>query len=373
MKRILVLSSFPAPYRVNVFMGLSEYFELDVFFAFDKDQNRSKEFFLGKEVFKYHIISNDEDFRYLKECITNLPNYDIVLAYDWYLKFALKIELKCIKMGIPYIVNCDGAFIDNKAKFKNFIKDSIKSFFIRHARLCFASGLHSFNYFRYHGAKSDKIRIHHFSSLFERDIRTIPASFLEKEKLKIELDLKPHKMVLAIGQFIKRKGFDVLLEAWQQFDDENQLVIIGGGELKSEYQKIIDKKNYRNVILIDFVHKEKVFEYYSAATLFVLPTNEDIWGLVVNESLAVGVPVVSTNRCVAAMELIRDGENGYIVPAGDVVQLRLAIKKVLELPNEKLFEFGKNGISSLNEYTIENIVKNHYKDIMSVLETRLTN
>ena len=50
--------------------------------------------------------------------------------------------------------------------------------------------------------------------------------------------------------------------------------------------------------------------YYQAADMLVFPTREDIWGLVINEAMANGLPTVSTDKCVAALEMIKQGENG---------------------------------------------------------------
>ena len=111
MKRVLILSSFPAPYRVDVFKGLADVFDVDVFFATHKDQNRSADYFTKKDVFKYYVITNAEDKRYFDKCINNIKKYDFVLAYDWYLGYALKVALKCILKKIPYVINCDGAFL----------------------------------------------------------------------------------------------------------------------------------------------------------------------------------------------------------------------------------------------------------------------
>lgn len=368
MKKILVISSFPAPYRVGVFKGLSDYYELDVFLTVDKDQSRSKDYFAKKEEFKYYVLSNSDDLRYFRECVKNLKQYDLVLAYDWYLKDALKVELKCIMLGIPYIINCDGAFTDEKSGIADIIKNTVKRFFIRHSSLCFAGGYNAAKYFEYYGAKPEKIKIHNFSSLYESDILKTPVSEETKSELKAQLNLKQRRAVLSIGQFIHRKGFDLLLEAWKGLDDRYQLVIIGGGEEKDDYVKIIKQYNYENVVLIDFLPKEKVFEYYRAVDLFVLPTREDIWGLVINEAMACGLPIVSTDRCVAALELLKNSVNGCVVKSEDAIQLHNALDEMLALDNRRLREMGCCAISDIKEYTIEATVKCHIKSINKLLE-----
>src|SRR5699024_11074740 len=120
--------------------------------------------------------------------------------------------------------------------------------------------------------------------------------------------------VITVGQFIYRKGFDILLAAWKDLDKKYQLIILGGGELEGEYRRYIERCSYQNVFVLGFMPKEDLFKYYEASDVFVLPTREDIWGLVVNEAMACGLPVITTEKCIAGMEYIDNGVNGFIVP-----------------------------------------------------------
>ena len=362
--KIMILASFPAPYRINVFKGLAEQYDVDVFFQTDKDQNRSKKYFVGKETFKYYVLEQKKDYNEFKACLKKIKEYDLVLAYDWYLKNALKVQQKCIRYRIPYIVNCDGALPLKGKRVINIPKDLVKRYFIRNASLCFASGNHAAEYFRHYGADENKICYHPFTSLYGEEILKEPLSEIEKDKYKKKLGVDKPKMVLTIGQFIHRKGFDVLLKAWNKELDENySLVIVGGGEEENQYQQYIADHNLKNVQLVGFKQKEEIFEYYKAADLFVLPTREDIWGLVVNEAMAMGLPVVSTDMCVAAAELIEDGVNGYIVPVNDSKELAEAMKKMLKA-NGKVI--GENNIKKISNYTYENVIESHIKSIESV-------
>ena len=120
----------------------------------------------------------------------------------------------------------------------------------------------------------------------------------------------------------------------------------------------------KNVQLVGFKQKEEIFEYYKAADLFVLPTREDIWGLVVNEAMAMGLPVVSTDMCVAATELIEDGVNGYIVPVNDSKELTEAMKKMLRADSKAI---GRINLQKISNYTYENVVYSHVAAINKVL------
>ncbi|MGN8697534.1 glycosyltransferase family 4 protein [Bacillota bacterium HCP3S3_F1_1] len=166
------------------------------------------------------------------------------------------------------------------------------------------------------------------------------------------------KVVLAVGQFVPRKGYDILLQAWKQCDQNNELWIIGG-DAPSAYIELKNKLRLSNVYFIGFKCKEELMEYYKAADLFVHPTREDIWGLVINEALANGLPVVTTDRCVGGCELVQNGINGYIVPTGDSEKLSNAITKILEddILRQKMSE---NSIKKIRNWTIEEMARRHY-------------
>ena len=88
----------------------------------------------------------------------------------------------------------------------------------------------------------------------------------------------------------------------------------------------------------------------------MLPTWSDVWGLVINEAMAWGLPVITTDRCVAGMELVRNGVNGYIVPIQDTAALKEACTKIL---SEDYAQMGKAALETIRPYTIENMAKAH--------------
>ena len=162
-------------------------------------------------------------------------------------------------------------------------------------------------------------------------------------------------MVLFVGQMIHRKGIDILLKAAQELPD-NVAVVLVGSEPTKEYLDMRKKLNLKNVYFVGFKVKDKLAEYYAAADLFVMPTREDIWGLVINEAMSYGLPIVSTDRCVAALELVENNVNGLIVPVENSVALAKGIIKVL---NSDMIEMGQRSRLKIQNYTIEKMVEAH--------------
>lgn len=362
--KILAFADFPSPYRVEVFKGLAK--EYDMLVVFDKmsDQNRNAAWFCkNKGLNSISLLEEAGRMQFEKE-LKQIKKYDLVLAYDYHIKNAIRLEIDCIKNKVPYIMNLDGAFIR-----KNFIKNIIKRYLVTHAAGYFASGNHAAEYFKYFGADENKIYYHPFTSLHADEVLKEPLSETEKTRYKKKLGVDKSKMVLTIGQFIHRKGFDVLLEAWnKELDESCSLVIVGGGEEENQYRQYIADHNLENVQLVGFKQKEEIFEYYKAADLFVLPTREDIWGLVINEAMACGLPVISTNMCLGAVELIENGINGYIVPVNNSNELTEAMKKLLCVDSSVI---GIVNLQKITNYTYENVIKSHIQAINELVKNEI--
>lgn len=165
------------------------------------------------------------------------------------------------------------------------------------------------------------------------------------------------KVVISVGQFIYRKGYDVLIKAWARCPKNAELYIIGG-EPTEEYLRLVQEMHMSNIHFLKFKSKNVLKEYYKAADLFVLPTREDIWGLVINEAMAAGLPVITTNKCVAGLELVNDGENGYIVPINNSKILSEKINCILS-SDELMKKMSANSLRKIHRYTIEQMAKKH--------------
>ena len=169
-------------------------------------------------------------------------------------------------------------------------------------------------------------------------------------------------MILSIGQFIHRKGFDVLLRAAARLPEDVTIHIVGGHPTQ-EYLDLVRELGLTNIRFDGFMKKKTLIRYYQTSDLFVLPTREDIWGLVINEAMAYGLPVITTDRCVAGLDLVENGENGYIVPVDDDEALA---DRILLALNSDPVAMGRHSLRRIQGYTIENMAKVH----MDIFEGR---
>ena len=213
-------------------------------------------------------------------------------------------------------------------------------------------------YFCAYGATPNRCFEYPFTSIKEGDIKpTIDE--VNKNALRKELNIKGESVVLSVGQFIPRKGFDVLIKAMKEVETSSSLYIVGG-EPTEEYTSLRDSLNLLNVHFIGFKSKLELEKYYMCADVFVLPTREDIWGLVINEAMSYGLPVIATDKCNAAMELIENGINGYIVEAEDKRDLSRCINTIIS-DKDLRKKMNSNNLVKIRNYTIEKMAQRHMK------------
>lgn len=359
MKKILFLTNYPAPYRVQFFSKLGESCKLTVLFEEKAEEqlHRNQQWFNNQfdnfeAVFLRKIkVSNKvvsfEIFTWLKK------EYDyIILGGYSTLTAQLAIEYLNIKRKRFYI-EIDGGYHKNGTG----IIEKWKKHLISSADGWFSPSTLSDEYLCFYGASINRIIRYPFSSLSQEDLHNNEIFSVDRKKYKEQLGIEETKMVLTVGQFIYRKANEVLINAAQYLGKDVGVYIVGG-EPPKEYIELRENLELTNVHFVGFKDKEKLKEYYSASDVFAMPTREDIWGLVINEAMSFGLPIVSTNRCVAAVELVEDGKNGFIVMPDDPEQLGDRINYLLCNEDECL-KMGQKSLELIKDYTIENMVKTH--------------
>lgn len=185
-----------------------------------------------------------------------------------------------------------------------------------------------------------------FSSIDQRIFLTlgldIPHGSKKKEKDTFD--------ILYIGQVVKHKGIDVLIEAFRGLPAKNiRLHIVGKGHQSGEMEKIAGDPR---IILHGYISSDLKNELFYRADVCVVPS---IWyensPLVIYESFFHGVPVVGS-RIGGIPELIREGYNGLLFEAGNPKELRQSLQYLVNHPDE-LKKMGEGALESAKKYTIQ--------------------
>lgn len=354
MNKIIVITSNIAPYRRQWCEELSKFFDVTIVYTKDHDYERDDRW-LQKESKTCKIIKlkNDKD-KYDPLCFDVIDvikeNKDALIIFDGYgNKTNLLGLLYCkFKRRISF-TNVDGYPLGEK---ENKLKDNIKKSII--SKICtyfFCSSEATKNHLIENGADSNKITVHNFSSIKESEIINKLPDYEEKMNIRKELGIESNKqIVMSVGAFIPRKRYEDLITAVINCKTDCDLYLVGGKPTE-EYLKL--SKDSNKIHYIDFVLPKEVYKYYLASDLFVLPSQTDVWGLVINEAMAQGLPVISSDNCVASKSLV-DG-NGVIYQTGNIEELTKAIDKCLNSENNK--KMSERSLEIIHSFTIENMVR----------------
>lgn len=122
---------------------------------------------------------------------------------------------------------------------------------------------------------------------------------------------------LSINRFVEKKNLPLLISAYASYRQqlsENawDLVLCGDGELRSKIEVLIDQYQLQNSVhLPGFLQQNELLPFFAHAKTFIHASTTEQWGLVVNEAMAAGLPVIVSNRCGCFEDLVMEGINGF--------------------------------------------------------------
>lgn len=161
----------------------------------------------------------------------------------------------------------------------------------------------------------------------------------------------PRYFFLASARFIEKKNLIRLIQAYACYRDlaskQNfnpwHLVLLGDGELRPGIEQLVDELKLGNSVqLPGFKQYDELPVYYGLAGAFIHASTVEQWGLVVNEAMASGLPVLVSNRCGCSADLVREGQNGFTFDPYDIEQMATLMSKLGAMPEQERQKYGKN-------------------------------
>lgn len=181
----------------------------------------------------------------------------------------------------------------------------------------------------------------------------------KKSKSKLRESLRLHgRIVIYVGQMIKRKGIYQLSAALKELDSqyhEKASFLFVGGILPKDIQQELRNAQvcFANV---PFVQPDHIHHYYALADVFIFPSLEDEWGIVLNEAAASSLPLVSSIYAGATAEFVQDGINGYTFDPMNKEQCIEVIQRIIVLPEEALHQYGDESFRKAKELDMHHTV-----------------
>lgn len=366
MSKVLIVFNHPAPYKVKLFNELAKYIDLTVIFERDTASDRNKSFYEEKE-YKFNQVKikglklgreNIVSGGVVKHLKKN--HYDLIIM-NGYSQFA---EMKAIRYlinhNIPYTLYINGGIIKTKeSKFKK----NLKTKYISHAQNYLSPDENSNKYLVYYGANKSKIYNYPYSTIYASEVLPNPIGSETKFEIREANKVREEKVFVSCGQLIKRKNYFELIKKWQEVNPNYGLYIIGDGKEKLHLENYIKENKIHNVHLLGYMKRKELFIFYHSADAFIFPSDEDIYGHVINEAMSQGLPVISTPNVNASRKLIKDGYNGYIINSLENDELLDAINNIIK------DNLANNALATARENTLEKMVEAHL-DILKRIEIK---
>jgi glycosyltransferase involved in cell wall biosynthesis len=306
MRRVTVVSPEPTPYRAPLFDLIAERVELTVVYAAQTVAAREwsvplrhRAVFLSGVRVPGVRKALRHDYPVTPGIVAALRHSqpDVVVVSGWS-TFAAQAAVAWSRLHrIPYVLQVESHDLDPRPAWRRRIKDAVATPVIRGAASVLAVGSAARDSALARGA---------------REVRVF-ANTIDVQRWAARADALPRPghdgtLVLSVGRDVPEKGFDTLAAACAEAGVA--LEVVAGG-----------------------LSEEELAQRYAAADVFALLSRHEPWGVVVNEAAATGLPLVLSERVGAAHDLLRDGENGFMVPADDVAAAAAVLRRLAADPD----------------------------------------
>lgn len=259
----------------------------------------------------------------------------------------LRVLRWCRDSGVPCLIFGDSNIRGDRARgIKGAVKRRVVGRVLSWSRAALACGSLGRAYFERYGVPPERI----FYSPYEPDyglIRTLPAARIAEASQQFGLRAGRRRLVYS-GRLDVVKRVDLLVDAFVAIADRRpdwDLVILGDGPLRDALKSRVPDALCGRVLWLGHVADQSlVSAAYRACDVLVLPSDSEPWALVVNEAVAAGLAVVSSDVVGAAAELVRDGVNGRVFPAGDLAALRDCLLDVTQPGRTETLQAGSPAV-----------------------------
>lgn len=202
--------------------------------------------------------------------------------------------------------------------------------------------------------------LRHYDNTKNIKIIPLPYESIKFRKIsKKELGLEPKKKyIIGVGRLIKRKGFEYFIKALALLPKDVEGLIIGDGPEEENLLALARQLKVEDRLhLLGFVSEEKKFQYLDNSDVFVLSSLHEGFGIVLQEAMQVGLPIVATNNG-GQIDFIEDDENGFLVPPENEAKLAEKISLLIN-DNVKWEGISQKNLEKVCEFNLQNISENY--------------
>ena len=322
-----------------------------------------KNYSLGKNIGGFFSIINPQIIFELKR-----NHYDAILihGYNYFTNIAAILAANIFK--IPVLFRGESHLLNNRSLYLSKFKNLFLPILFKKIAAFLAIGSLNADYYKFYRVGAQKIFLapyaannSHLKKLNEQ---------LDKKNLKRKCGLNSEStVILYLAKLIKRKRPLDLIRAYEIAKEKIknnravELVFVGDGPERESLEKYAKENELQDIHFFGFKKPEELPEFYKMADIFVLPSSFETWGMVINEAMNFGLPIIATDMVGAAYDLVKTGENGFIYECGNINKLANYIQKLIE--DEMLRrKMSVNSLAFIENWGYEEDIKK----ILEVLE-----
>jgi glycosyltransferase involved in cell wall biosynthesis len=242
---------------------------------------------------------------------------------------------------------------------RNWVLENAKKMFVRRFDSAFAAGTGASQYLTHLGIPPERVAL----GCDVVDVTEFTQRANDLQNNGHQVFTEPDQYFLFVGRLIKEKNVLRLLEAYERYfiNTVNQLtpwnlMICGNGPEEAAVRGRIDLLEpviRKGILLKGYVKQPEIIDLFADAACFILPSTSEPWGLVINEALACGLPVIVSNRCGSSLDLVKEDFNGWTFDPFTADQLAYLMEKMTFLNEKVRKEMGQNGQDLISEWNLE--------------------
>lgn len=276
---------------------------------------------------------------------------DVVWIHGWGYLLQHQAAEWAVRHNVPYIIRGESTLLEAPQWSPRWLRRWLKySRFCRRASACLYVGSQNRNFFRSLGVSDDRLFPAHYS-VDTAAFSANGSSTDERREIRTRNTAMDQDIVLiTVCKLIPRKRVGDLIRVLERCGENIKLWIIGAGIQEASLRELASKHARDRVTFLGFKNQTELPKILSSADLFVLASGEETWGLVANEAMACGLPVLISDRCGCASDLVVANQTGSTFLCGDLGSLSQKIKRLAGAP-QALRAMGCNA---------SDLVRSHY-------------
>lgn len=339
MAKIAFVTNLPSHFHARTFETIAQHYDTDFLFFSDGSESwveKRNEFKFGKYKGTYvpgfrlssRLRINTTLVRYLVR-----GNYDLIIQ-SINGRFELLASFLTAKiLRKPFLLWTNLWFHPGTVFHR--LSFPLTKYVYRHADAIIAYGYHVRDFLTSLGV--DEKKIFYSWNVTDNDLFNKPIPDEVLESLRSRYCLHGRHPILFVGRLSKEKGLDYLLQAYGNLPAtlNASLILVGEGDEKARLLEYIEEHQLQHVHLVGYVPNSELAPFYAIAHVLVLPsittkTLKEVWGIVLNEAMNQGCPIIATTAVGAAVGgLVQEGKTGLIVPEKNSEALADAITQML--------------------------------------------